>query len=347
MTLPWKLEALGERYSHHAAAAIFLLGFFFDIFTLPRIDHPAVPYIILGHMTIIGASIILNRILMEKESERFDRIQPIFPLLTSFSFGALLSFLFIYFARSAAPGASWPFLVLLAAIMVGSEVFRKKLEGLRFYVILYGFLWVMLSVLMTPTVIGGISHQVFFASLVVGILCFALYLFVLFLVTNRETRYILPKTILSVALGVFLIVLSYLSHIMPAIPLVLKEGEVYTHVEKLGTQFIKEGTHRRWYEGLLTRRVHQWTRGTPVYFFSAVFAPARVEGNIVHDWQRKDAQGSWVSVSQIAFPISGGREEGYRGYSLKENITPGEWRVVVRLSDGRVVGRVTFLIVER
>jgi hypothetical protein len=70
MTYLWKLEALGERYGHHAAAAIFLLGFFFDIFTLPRIDHPAVPYIILGHMTIIGAVIKRHQRRTERRAYR-------------------------------------------------------------------------------------------------------------------------------------------------------------------------------------------------------------------------------------------------------------------------------------
>jgi hypothetical protein len=329
----------------HASAAVFLLGFLLDLFTLPRIDHPAVPYLVFGHMAIIGGSILINRILHERRGDRFERLQMIFPLLTAFSFGALLSFLFIYYARSGAPGASWPFLILLGAIMLGSEFFRKKLEGLRFYVILYAFLVILLAVLFVPILLGKITVATFFLSIVVGLLLCCVYISLLFAVTSRETRLILPRTVQSVVAGTVLLIASYFSGVMPAIPLVLKEGDVYSSVTRtpLG-EYVRQGSSRLWYTGILTPRIHEWTKGSPVYFYSAVFAPTDLTGTIVHDWQYKNREGGWTSVTRVSFPIRGGRADGYRGYSFKESVTEGKWRVVVSLSDGRVIGRVPFVV---
>ena len=343
-----RLSEILRVYGRHVNTAVFLLGFLLDIFTLPRIDHPLVPYIVGGHMTIIGGSILVNRILYEKRGDRFERLQTMFPLLTAFSFGALLSFLFIYYARSGAPGASWPFLILLGVMMFGSEFFRKKLEGLRFYVILYVFLWVLLSVLFVPILLGQITVATFFLSIVAGLLFACAYIALLFTVTSRETRLILPRTLQSVSVGVVLLIASYFSGVMPAIPLVLKEGDVYSNVVRTASgEYLREGSPRQWYTGLLTPRTHEWTKGSPVYFYSAVFAPTDLSGTIVHDWQYKNGGGDWTSVTRVSFPIRGGRAEGYRGYSFKESVTIGEWRVVVSLSDGRVVGRVPFRIHAR
>ncbi|MCF1193471.1 DUF2914 domain-containing protein, partial [Mangrovimonas sp. AS39] len=52
--------------------------------------------------------------------------------------------------------------------------------------------------------------------------------------------------------------------------------------------------------------------------------------------------GKWVSGSKISFPIKGGRNEGYRGFSKKENVFSGKWRVDIETERGQVVGRVRF-----
>ena len=53
----------------------------------------------------------------------------------------------------------------------------------------------------------------------------------------------------------------------------------------------------------------------------------------------------WISASRISFPIRGGREEGYRGFSQKSNVFPGSWRVYVETKDGQIIGRIRFDVV--
>ena len=40
--------------------------------------------------------------------------------------------------------------------------------------------------------------------------------------------------------------------------------------------------------------------------------------------------------------IQGGREKGYRGWAVKSNYAPGEWKVVVETSAGLEISRLYF-----
>ena len=41
----------------------------------------------------------------------------------------------------------------------------------------------------------------------------------------------------------------------------------------------------------------------------------------------------------------GGRDGGYRGYSVKGNPQAGDWRVDIETIDGRLVGRIRFTVI--
>ena len=82
-----------------------------------------------------------------------------------------------------------------------------------------------------------------------------------------------------------------------------------------------------------------------MYVYTAIFAPSGISTNIVHEWQRHDeTSGKWVTEHRLTFHITGGREGGYRGYSLKKDVTPGEWRVNVTTDYGQLIGRAPFRV---
>jgi hypothetical protein len=49
-------------------------------------------------------------------------------------------------------------------------------------------------------------------------------------------------------------------------------------------------------------------------------------------------------VSNVSYTINGGRDGGYRGYTIKRHPQAGDWRVDIRLAGGHLLGRVRFRI---
>jgi len=55
-----------------------------------------------------------------------------------------------------------------------------------------------------------------------------------------------------------------------------------------------------------------------------------------HIWSYYHPAHGWRATDSVTFPITGGRDGGYRGYSMKRQIYPGEWRVEVVTYNGRI-----------
>ncbi len=84
--------------------------------------------------------------------------------------------------------------------------------------------------------------------------------------------------------------------------------------------------------GIAARCMRPWlvhvAAGQPLYAYTAVFAPVKLSTRITHSWQHYDAKRKrWVAVSNVSYPINGGRDGGYRGYTIKSHPDTGEWRV--------------------
>ena len=86
--------------------------------------------------------------------------------------------------------------------------------------------------------------------------------------------------------------------------------------------------------------------GEPLFVYHRRVRPDQAVDHIVHRWQRyDDAKGQWVTKGVKPFVITGGRENGFRDYSKRTNPQPGSWRVDVDTVDGRLIGRVAFVVV--
>ena len=82
-----------------------------------------------------------------------------------------------------------------------------------------------------------------------------------------------------------------------------------------------------------------------VYAYTAIFAPTGLSMSVSHEWQRYDEEGrTWVTEETIPFFIVGGRDGGYRGYSIKSGATEGTWRVNVITEFRQLIGRVSFRV---
>jgi hypothetical protein len=84
-----------------------------------------------------------------------------------------------------------------------------------------------------------------------------------------------------------------------------------------------------------------------VYAYSAVFSPSKLNLDIVHEWQHYDKEtGKWITLSRVPLSVLGGRDGGFRTYSINYNFPPGKSRVNVETAKGELIGRLAFTLVE-
>ncbi len=85
-------------------------------------------------------------------------------------------------------------------------------------------------------------------------------------------------------------------------------------------------------------------RSTGLYAYTAINAPRGLDERIYHVWQFNGKE-----VDRIALDIHGGRKEGYRAWTHKQNLPAnpvGRWQVRVLTEDGQVIGVLRFKVTD-
>jgi hypothetical protein len=138
----------------------------------------------------------------------------------------------------------------------------------------------------------------------------------------------------------------YFLNWIPPVPLSLKHGGIYHAIKRTGDQF-ELSFEKQWYQ-FWKRSNTTFPADEPIYCFTAVFAPVELNTTIYHHWHfRPNDTKPFSHVDRIPIKISGGREGGYRAYSIKQGLDPGDWRVDVETEDGRIIGRVAVTVVNQ
>ncbi len=335
-----------EKYERHISAISILSGFAVDIFTLERIDLALANLLLIVYLSVVGVAIILVNL---HEAGRLKRLSEgahfWLYFFMQFSFGGLFGRFLIYYGRSGSLYTSWPLILLFALLLLGNEFVRKYYSKMRvqigfFFLSLFAFL-----IFYIPLLIGKIGIDIFLLSGVVSLALIFLYITLLSnLIPERLAQR--KKSLLVLVGSIYLTLnLLYFWNIIPPIPLSLREAGVYHSVAKYASSYRLEGENVGWLGALRKYEPVRLSSGRPLYVYSAVFAPTDFDTDIVHQWQYYDAQkNEWMDSSKIKFPIVGGSDRGYRGYSLKTNVAPGLWRVDVATTGGQVIGRVNFKV---
>jgi len=337
-----------ERYEGHIGAIALVFGFVVDVLTLQRIDLLFENLVIVFYLTVAGISIALITVYDAGRLRwrPFAWLRIVLPIISQFAFGGLFSGFVVFYSRSAVFGASALFMLALLALLIGNEFFKEYYTRLSFQASIYFTALFFFAIFSVPVVVGEIGAWVFVLSGVVSILVLTFLLYLLARVVPQRVAKNRGRIVASVGSIFALITILYFANIIPPIPLSLKDAGAYHSVAR-GVDGYHVVTEResRWRVFFLgpTLRVVQ---GDSVSFYSAVFAPTRLDTNIIHHWQYYDETADeWKTASRISFSISGGRDDGYRGYSVKTAVWPGKWRVDVETPRGARLGRETFTLV--
>lgn len=344
-----KLFAWIGRNERHISTAVFVGGFALDVFGYTRVDLPWVTMLFTGMLIAAALCIILSHALHRERPDAAPSVKrpfhTIMPIAAQFFIGGLLSGCLIFYTRSASLFESWPFILLLLVVFVGNELFHKYRERLTFQCLLLFFTLYAYAIFELPIARGQMSSLIFFESGIASAVVFGLFLGVLYVISATRLLESLRRIGIGIA-SIFIIVnVCYFTGILPPLPLSLRDAGIYHSITKISGGYEVSGETAPRFP-FMTPTVHH-APGTPLYAYSAVFAPVRLATPIVHRWQRyDDSSGKWQTVAAVTFPISGGRDNGYRGYSMLSSITAGEWRVSVETQSGSVLGRERFNVVE-
>ncbi len=341
-----KLRESIERNYHLYSTIAILSAFIFDSLTLVRVDLYLTNLLLFIYLAVVGTGIILINLHEDKRISFIsdEAYQWIF-IAMQFAFGGLFGRLLIHYSRSGSLIASWPFLLILLALLITNEFAKKYYTRLVlqldfFFLALFTYL-----IFLVPVLLGRMGDDVFLISGYFSVLIILSFLYILSKLVPRRVNERSRALFISIGFIFLLINLLYFTNIIPPIPLALREAVVYHSVIPRSGGYQVAGEVDPPFAAFFPYRTIHLVAGDTASVYSAVFAPTNFDTSIIHNWQHyDDASGTWQSVSKVTLPIVGGRDNGYRGYSIKNNISSGFWRVIIETLRGQAIGQIEFKV---
>jgi hypothetical protein len=349
-----RLQRIKHYYEEHEQAldlGAFVGGFLFDTVTLDRIDS----WFTIGQQAVylvLIAVILLQMFFAEghpaPDLARMSAGKRWYydyrTALVHFLLGTLLSLYTLFFFKSSSLFVSFAFMGVLALLLVANESKRLKALGLSFKFALFSLCVLSFSASMVPVAVGSVGLFVFLLSMLVGCVPLA--------IINRRIRIHAPERAQQARRQILLpfgLVLAgflslYLFRLIPPVPLSIPFIGVYHDVQRSDDSF--RLSHERpfwrvWHHGDQDFLAQP---GDKVYVYFRIFSPTRFADQVLMRWYWKDNSGKWKLQDSIPINIVGGRQQGFRGYGVKSNYQPGDWKLEVETTDEREIGRVYFQV---
>jgi hypothetical protein len=339
-----KITETYSKYERFIPAGSFGLGIIFDILTLGRIDH-------LSNIIQIGIYLILIAFLLGVEA--VDLKSPITPPkflmkvwrfrdeVTHFFLGSLLSAFTIFFLKSGTLISSFFFLAIIAGALVGNEFSGVRRYGLIMRVVLFSVCLISYAVALVPVFWGRIGVLQYLVSIVLSGAIFA------GLVALLPKKYFEPEWLRKQLIYPFIVTIMSFSILytigaIPPVPLSLSHIGIYRSVERVSGNYKVTYMRPSWKFWQSGDQNFVYRSGDRVYCFFSVFSPGGFQEQIKVRWLSFTAGGGWEKSDAIPVNISGGREEGFRGFAYKQVLKPGQWQVRIETNDSREIGRMSF-----
>ena len=341
-----KSSAYYEQHKRWLPLISFFAGFSWDSITLNRIDRISDNLIMLLYIVLLGAVIMLSHLVDNEtiKQKKVIRYRKWFPAAIQFFFGSLFSSYVVFYFQSASLSRNWLFMIFLVILLVVNEFIKDRFDNLKLNLSLYFLASFSFFIFFIPVLVKVMNTLVFLLS---GFLSLAFILSLLYFLSKEEKHLnlVLFRKTGALLVGLFLFLnLLYFLNWIPPVPLSLKQGGIYHHVKKEGDFYKLQFEKGSWYEFFKdSDGTFHFSPGDTVFCFASVFAPTKLEKKIYFRWQfYNERKEEWQTTDRRNYRITGGRESGYRGYTYKRNLQPGDWRVDVETGEGALLGRISF-----
>jgi hypothetical protein len=203
--------------------------------------------------------------------------------------------------------SSFIFIALLIALLMLNEFKRFGESQTQVHVAFWSLCLISWMISLIPILLGFIGIFPFLLAVVVSALVFWGYY--KWLAPKLAARPGLAKDALLKPFAAIqaLFVVLYFAHAIPPVPLSITYMGIYHDIQKANGGYELSYTRSRW-----------------------------------KFWEHGDQ--TFESADAIPITVTGGREEGYRAVTKKENYQPGDWRVQIETRDSREIGRIHFTV---
>lgn len=359
-----------KKIIKHFKTIAFFLGFSLDLFFLPKVTSPYYVWVGLIDVGLVFTLIVIRQSikgymhrkirsvkrdlgLFEDRHEKIrektgvifsilEKMNSSITYLVSFFLGTFLAHTLVYYFRSSDVLQVWPIFAVVALSIISNEF----LYGIVPDILLYFVALTLYILFNVPIFLNKVNNSTFLISILISVVVISILTLILqrIFLSKKDFLFLIIFSILFP----FLILRLYYLNYIPAVPLALGDSGFYSYIQKevddknISSYIKKE-------EGIIKAKKFFFLEDSSLninflkdsnilYFFSSIISPADVSATITHVWQRYDeTKEQWIEHSRISYDISGGREEGYRGYSNITNLHQGKWKVRV-LADDRIVG---------
>lgn len=335
-----KIKNFYFKYEVSLSYLSLVLGFVIDSLTLTRIDRLRDIIWIATHILFASTAIIILNRFRNRPTMHFWMI-----LLLQFAFGGLLSACLVFYFRGATLATNWPFLLILLVTFIGNELLKKHFEKLAFQISFLFFSIFSFAIFFIPVIFKKVGDGMFVVSGIVSLVFIGLVLLILYNLT-RERFVQSGRWVLGSIVGVFALMnIFYFTNIIPPLPLMMKSSGTYYSIAKTSSDYILDGISSEEIHKHIFPAQRTMDKGNTVYAYSAIFSPANLNLTIIHEWQHwNEQERTWQTHSDITLAVKGGRDNGFRTYSLSSFPESGKWRVNVKTVSGSTIGRIRFQI---
>lgn len=333
----------------HILLLFFFLGFIVDAITLPGPTSNIGLTLGLIYIVSISTIIILREGLISRYSlsggATYSKVIGMLSVMLSFILGSLLSYVLIYYTRSSDLMVSGPLILFIIIVVIINEFIKSTSIRMMIDSLLLIIASTFYIIFAVPFVLGSIGDKVFLLSILISTIFALLHISLMHIINSRRIiregilSWLPHKYYLNLLVAIpSLIGTLYFTNIIPAVPLTLSSSNVYSQVIRDASTggYKFTGQSIQSYIPFVNPIAVPDANGN-LYYYSAVTAPSKLSANVNHSWQKYNTNTkSWDTLSNVSFPIYGGREGGFRGYSVKTNISKGLWRVLVNIGNRHI-----------
>lgn len=337
------------KHKRYAPIIFFVGGFIWDSLTLGRIDSWYSNAVLLFYLISLTISLYIYNL---ADDDRWENTflapyQEYAPLVIQFFLGGLSSAYVIFFFQSVTFTRTMVFFVILVILLLSNELLRDRISNKYLQFGAYFFVNFTFFTFFTPVLFGVMNTFLFILS---GLSSLLLTLAFINFIYNKSpsTRSNTSRFKTgSIIIGIYITInIFYYFNLIPPVPLSLQNGIVAHNVEKQDNIFAVSYEQSAFYNFWDPYdKTFNSAPSDTVFVYTSIFAPTDLSKSVQHQWQRyNQSLEEWRTSDNISYEVIGGRKGGFRGYTYKKNISPGQWRVNVITNGGLVLGKLDFTI---